>query len=1606
MSSKSGLTPEPRRHRGPARGPEAQGLYDPAHEHDSCGVGFVVNIKGTKSHALVQQSLQVVINLLHRGACGCEVNSGDGAGVLLQLPHRFLAKEADQLGFTLPEPGHYGVGMVFLPRDPAERASVEDLFAHIVAEEGQTLVGWRDVPTNDAALGETAKSGEPAIRQIFIGRGSNLDSFEDAHARFERKLYVIRKRVSRAVWGLPLSQRDLFYVASLSSNTIVYKGMLIADQVEGMFPDLTDPTVESALALVHQRFSTNTFPSWPLAHPFRYVAHNGEINTLRGNINWMRAREALCQSDLFGDDLQKLFPIIREGQSDTASFDNVLEFLVLTGRPIAHAVLMMIPEPWRNHESMDPIRKAFYEYHSTLMEPWDGPASIAFTDGRVIGAVLDRNGLRPSRYYVTKDDMVIMASEVGVLDVPAENVLVKERLHPGRILLVDTEQGRIIDDEEIKAELAAAHPYDSWLSDGLVHLDDLPAPPYVAPPAHETVRRRQRVFGYTEEDLRILVGPMAQQGKEPIGSMGTDTALAVLSDRPRLLYDYFQQLFAQVTNPPLDAIREELVTDMSSTLGSERNLLAPEPASCHHIRIDDPVLDNEQLATLRHLDDPTFRSATLPMLFAPGDGPEGLVRAMRELCQAASEAVSAGHTLLVLSDRGVDATHAPVPSLLATAGVHHHLVREGTRTRCSLIVESGEAREVHHMALLLGYGAAAINPYLAFETVEDLIAEGELTDVDLATAIRHYIQACTKGVLKVMSKMGISTLQSYRGAQIFEAVGLDGAFVDRYFTWTASRIGGVGIQTVAEEVLQRHQKAFPIRGREDDELEAGGEYQWRRDGEYHLFNPETVFKLQHASRSGQYEVYREYADLVNDQSRRRATLRGLFGLDSKQSAIPLDEVEPVETILKRFSTGAMSYGSISAEAHETLAIAMNRLGGKSNTGEGGEDPARFTPDENGDLRRSAIKQVASGRFGVTSEYLVNADDLQIKMAQGAKPGEGGQLPGFKVYPWIAKVRYSTPGVGLISPPPHHDIYSIEDLAQLIHDLKNSNPRARVHVKLVAEVGVGTVAAGVSKAHADVVLISGHDGGTGASPLTSIKHAGVPWELGLAETQQVLVLNDLRDRIVVQVDGQMKTGRDVVIAALLGAEEFGFSTAPLVVSGCIMMRVCHLDTCPVGVATQNPELRKHFTGKPEFVENFFRFVAEEVRELMASLGFRSIDEMIGRSDCLDVTPALDHWKARGLDLSGILTQPDVEPDVGRRCVTSQDHGLDKALDNELIDRCQEALAHGTPISFSVPIRNVNRTVGTMLGSELTRRHGAAGLTDDTIRIDFTGSAGQSFGAFVPRGITLRIHGDANDYFGKGLSGGRLVIAPPAESTFVAEENIIIGNVALYGATGGEAYVRGIAGERFCVRNSGALAVVEGVGDHGCEYMTGGRVVILGRTGRNFAAGMSGGVAYVLDANGDVRASLQPGDGRPRAAGRRGRIARRLAHRAARRAHGSSAYGRSVLADWTNLAPRFVKVMPRDYKRVLQAEAKSAGRVTGTRVRRADRRADIVEGDHGQAEGLHRDRPSEASPPVPSTSGSRTGARSICPIARRTCGSRGRGAWTAGSRSVTRDALWAT
>ena len=1529
----------------PQLGRPTQGLYDANYEHDACGVGFVVDIKGRQSHSLIERALTILKNLEHRGACGCEVNTGDGAGILIQMPDAFLRQECSKLGIALPPLGAYAAGLVFLPHATDAAAYCEQTLARIVVEEGQTLLGWRTVPSDDSSIGPTAKACEPAFKQIFIGCNTQITD----PAAFERKLYVIRKRVEHAIWNSELSDKSLFYIPSLSHRVLIYKGMLNAAQVEQQFPDLVNPAVASGLALVHQRFSTNTFPSWPLAHPFRYIAHNGEINTLRGNINWMRAREALCESDLFGEDLKKLFPIVIEGSSDSASFDQVLEFLHMAGRPLPLAVLMMIPEAWSAHEQMDDARKAFYEYHGCLMEPWDGPASIAFTDGKIIGAVLDRNGLRPSRYYVTKDGMVVMASEVGVLDFAPENIELKERLHPGRIFLVDTEQGRIIDDAELKQHYIAEFPYAEWLRQHHIPLATLPVPPHVHPIDHDTVLLRQQAYGYTHEDVRLLMQPMAEKGEEPIGSMGTDAALAVLSNRPRLLYDYFKQLFAQVTNPPLDGIREELVTQISTPIGPESNLLKPTAQSCHRLKVATPILDNENLARIRHVDTHGFRTKTITALYPMADGVMGLEAALLQLFKDTDQAVDEGYSFVILSDRGMSEVLAPIPALLATAGTHHHLVRNGRRMRIGLIIESGEPREIHHFGTLIGYGADAVNPYLAFETLYDLIQQGVIKDSAVKghqsgealgdATVRNFIKAVSKGLVKVMSKMGISTIQSYRGAQIFEAVGLDQAFVDRYFTYTASRIGGIGLSTIEREISMRHHHAFPTRIAGKPELEWGGEYQWRREGEYHLFNPDTVYKLQHATRSGQYKVFKEYTALIDHQSEHLATLRGLFKFKPALQSVPLAEVESIETIMKRFHTGAMSYGSISAEAHETLAIAMNRIGGRSNTGEGGEDPARFKPDANGDRRRSAIKQVASGRFGVTSEYLVNADDLQIKMAQGAKPGEGGQLPGHKVYPWIAKVRYSTPGVGLISPPPHHDIYSIEDLAQLIHDLKNANPEARVHVKLVAEVGVGTVAAGVAKAYSDVVLISGYDGGTGASPVTSLKHAGVPWELGLAETQQVLVQNKLRDRIIVQVDGQMKTGRDVIIGALLGAEEYGFATAPLVVSGCIMMRVCHLNTCPVGIATQDPRLRAKFSGKPEFVENFFRYIAEEVREYMAELGFRTMDEMIGQVNRIDVERAVGHWKARGLDFSKILYQPSVGPETAIRSTRAQDHGLERSLDRTtLVPGCRPALEHGKPVELNLPIRNVNRTVGTILGYEVTKRYGGGGLPDDTIKITFKGSAGQSFGAFVPRGITLTLEGDANDYIGKGLSGGKIIVFPPRESTFVPEENILIGNVALYGATSGEAYFCGVGGERFCVRNSGAAAVVEGVGDHGCEYMTGGRVVIIGKTGRNFAAGMSGGVAFVFDPHDAFKklCNLDMVD-LERIESAEDEIAVKQLLNNHLHYTGSRVAAR-LLDNWALASAQFVKVMPRDYKAVLAAIARA--RLAGTSEDEA-----VMEAAHG-------------------------------------------------------------
>jgi len=1497
--------------------PPQQGLYDPRFEHDACGVGFVADLKGRPSHEIVRDGLTVLKNLTHRGARGAEACTGDGAGVMLQTPHKFLQKIAQEKGFTLPGPGQYGVGMIFLPRNDIHRRAIRLHFEKIIEAEGQRVIGWRTVPTKNFALSDSTRLSEPKMRLILIERNPEL---VDDQA-FERKLYVIRKRAEREIrYGGRFEGGEYFYICSLSYKTLVYKGMLVSDQVEGYFPDLSDPEMESSIALVHSRFSTNTFPSWERAHPYRYVIHNGEINTLRGNINWFRAQEGAFESELFGADIKKVLPIIQADGSDTAMFDNVLEFLVMAGRSLPHAMLMMIPEPWSHHETMPDDKRAFYEYHANLMEPWDGPAAMGFCDGFLVGALLDRNGLRPARYYVTTDDKIVMASEVGVLEIPPENVAYKGRLEPGKMLLVDTRQGRIISDDEIKRQMAGMYPYRDWLEKYQVRLSDLPSakPELIARTEHKSVFQRQQIFGYTEEDLRIILTPMAQNAIEPVGSMGNDAALAVLSEKPKLLYNYFRQLFAQVTNPPIDALREEIVVATEVMVGAETNLLKPIPQSCHQIRLDYPILTNEELAQIRHSKIPGFMNTTLSTVFRAGSGGAGLEKALDELFQAADAAIARGVNLIILSDRMVDREHAPIPALLAVAGLHHHLVRQGTRTQVGLLLESGEPREVHHFAALISYGATVINPYLAYESIDDLIAQGVLTGLSPEKAARNYVKAAIKGVVKTMSKMGISTIQSYCGAQIFEALGVHQSVIDKYFTWTPSRIGGIDLNIIAQEATLRHKSGFPERSFNGHNLPTSGEYQWRSEGEHHLFNPQTVHALQKSTRSGDYGLFKQYSQLINDQTKRLGTLRGLFEFKSGRAPVPIEEVEPVEEICKRFKTGAMSYGSISQEAHEALAIAMNRLGGKSNTGEGGEDPARFTPLPNGDSRSSAIKQVASARFGVTSEYLVNAREIQIKMAQGAKPGEGGQLPGRKVYPWVAKARYSTPGVGLISPPPHHDIYSIEDLAELIHDLKNANPAARISVKLVSEVGVGTVAAGVAKAHADVVLISGHDGGTGASPVSSIKYAGLPWELGVAETHQTLVLNDLRNRIVVETDGQLKTGRDVVIAALLGAEEFGFATAPLVTLGCVMMRVCHLDTCPTGIATQNPELRKNFNGDPQYVVNFMRFIAQEVRELMAELGFRTINEMIGRSDRLEVRRAINHWKAKGLDFSEVLYRPD-QADEGRNyCQVKQDHGLEKTLDKRiLLDICRPALEKGLPVNVTLPIHNVNRVAGTMLGSEVTRRYGAAGLPEDTIRLHFQGSAGQSFGAFVPGGITLELEGDSNDYLGKGLSGGKLIVYPPAGATFAAEENIIIGNVALYGATSGQAYIRGVAGERFAVRNSGAMAVVEGVGDHGCEYMTGGRVVVLGKTGRNFAAGMSGGIAYVLDEKGRLAqhcnqemVELEPLTDPDEVAEVRGLIERHVALT-------DSALGKRVLKNWQAWLPRFVRVMPKDYKRALQA-----------------------------------------------------------------------------------------
>jgi glutamate synthase (NADPH/NADH) large chain len=1489
---------------------------------------MVADLQGRPSHRIVSDALLALANLEHRGAAGAEPNSGDGAGILIQLPDALLRALAP---FALPAPApdgsnRYAAGICFLPQARSARAAAVARVGAVAAEEGLRVLGWVDtqVEPDAADLGSAARACMPHLSYVFatVAEGAApLSGIE-----LDRCMFALRKRAERMSPRIAEDGSGLYF-ASLSSRTMVFKGMLTTSQIPVFFPDLRDERCRSAIAIVHSRFSTNTFPSWPLAHPYRFVAHNGEINTVRGNRNRMRAREAMLASDLIPGDIKRLYPICTPDASDSASFDEVLELLHLGGRSLPHAVLMMIPEAWEKHAGMDPQRRAFYRFHASLMEPWDGPACVTFSDGTVVGAVLDRNGLRPGRWWRTVDDRVVLASESGVLDIPQSEVIAKGRLEPGKMFLVDTAAGRIVPDDEVKGRLAAEHPYDEWLHAGLVELAALPERPHIQM-AHDSVVRRQVAFGYTEEELRVLLAPMAAAGTEPLGSMGTDTPVAVLSKRSRLLYDYFVELFAQVTNPPLDAIREELVTSMSRVMGPEHNLLAPSAASCRQIVLPWPVLDNDDLDKIIHVNAdgtyPGLAAVVLRALYEVERGGEGLADAIEELRAKASAAIAKGARTLVISDRDSDHRRAPIPSLLAVSAVHHHLVRTKERTKVALVAEAGDAREVHHVALLIGFGAAAVNPYLAFETIEDMVREGELTGVEAGTAVSNYRKALGKGVLKVMSKMGISTVGSYTAAQVFEAVGLDKAVVDEYFTGTASKLGGVGLDVLAQEVKARHRRTYPENptDRVHRRLEVGGEYAYRREGELHLFTPETVFLLQHSTRSGQYEVFQKYSDEVNRLAREGGTLRGLFALkEGIRPAVPLDEVEPASQIVKRFNTGAMSYGSISAEAHETMAIAMNRLGGRSNCGEGGENTDRLYDPE----RRSAIKQVASGRFGVTSDYLVNATDIQIKMAQGAKPGEGGQLPGFKVYPSIARTRHSTPGVSLISPPPHHDIYSIEDLAQLIHDLKNANRQARIHVKLVSAVGVGTVAAGVSKAHADVVLICGHDGGTGASPLTSLKHAGTPWEIGLAETQQTLVLNGLRDRIVVQADGALRTGRDVVVAALLGAEEFGFSTAPLIVAGCIMMRVCHLDTCPVGVATQNPELRKRFNGKPEFVQTFFTFVAEDVRKHLAALGFRSIDEAVGHAEMLDTDRAVEHWKAKGLDLSPIFAVPrdaDGRRLPQRRCTREQEHGLEHALDHTLIQLSEGALEDAHPVFLELPVRNVNRTVGTLLSAEVTKRYGASGLPDDTIRVRLTGSAGQSLGAFLVPGVTIEMVGDANDYVGKGLSGGRLVVRPASDAAFTAEDEVIAGNTLLYGATSGEVFLRGRVGERFAVRNSGATAVVEGVGDHGCEYMTGGRVVVLGPTGRNFAAGMSGGIAYVLNLDpalvNQEMVQLQDPDAGDL------RFLRNTVH--AHHRWTGSAVAASLLADWSRRGAAFTKVMPVDYQRVLEATrlARTEGR----------------------------------------------------------------------------------
>ncbi|THG90114.1 glutamate synthase [Alkalihalobacillus alcalophilus ATCC 27647 = CGMCC 1.3604] len=1492
--------------------PKKQGLYDPQFEHDNCGIGFLAHMKGKKSHQVVDDALHILRNLEHRGGQGDEVNTGDGAGILLQLPHRFFKKVCQAEEMTLPNEDEYGVGMLFLPQDAHQRELAEKKLETIIREENVELLGWRNVPTDDSMLGNAAKSAMPFIRQIFIKKPTQMKSTDE----FERKLYVIRKRAENETAEF-VPEGQSFYFTSLSSRTIVYKGMLTTEQVNQFYLDINDPDFESALALVHSRFSTNTFPSWERAHPNRYMIHNGEINTVKGNVNWMHAREQLFESQLFGDDMDKIKPIIDQNGSDSSMFDNALEFLSLAGRSMQHTAMMMIPEPWQNDQAMSPEKKAFYQFHSTLMEPWDGPTAIVFTNGKQIGACLDRNGLRPSRYYVTKDDYILMSSEVGVLEIEPENVLYKERLHPGHMLLVDTEEGRIIPDQEIKEEIAKEHPYQEWVADHLIQLEDVLETSNVENTDFSKLKERQLAYGYTYEELSKMITPMIKDGVDPVGSMGYDSPLAVLSKKPQLLYNYFKQLFAQVTNPPIDAIREEVVTAMGTTIGAEQNLLNPLPSSCRHIHLPYPIINNEELAKLRHNKMVGFKATTLSILFKVGN--EGSLEAsLEQLFEQADRAIEAGYSLIVLSDRGMNQNFAAIPSLLAVSGLHHHLIRKGTRTKVSILLESGEPREVHHHAVLLGYGAEAINPYLVFDSVDGLIQDGLIEDYSYVESVNRYVKAATKGIMKVLSKMGISTIQSYRGAQIFEAVGVSDEVINKYFTWTTTRIGGIGLAVIEQEVLKRHARAYSNQEGVDKTLDAGDDLQWRRDGDPHQYNPHTIHMLQNACRSNNFKLFKKYSTAINEQTKQQTSLRGLLKFKGDRPSVPLKEVEPASEIFKRFRTGAMSFGSISQEAHETLAIAMNRIGGKSNTGEGGEHPERFTPDENGDLRRSSIKQVASGRFGVTSHYLVNADEIQIKVAQGAKPGEGGQLPGNKVYPWVAEVRGSTPGVGLISPPPHHDIYSIEDLAELIHDLKNANPAAKVSVKLVAGTGVGTIAAGVAKGRADGIIISGYDGGTGAAARTSIKHTGLPWEIGLAETHQTLLLNNLRSRVTLETDGKLMTGKDVVTAALLGAEEYAFSTAPLVVLGCIVMRVCHLDTCPVGIATQNPELRKKYMGSPEHVVNFMSFIAEEIREIMAELGFRKFDEMIGRTDVLEVNPNIENDKAKTIDLSNLLYKPEVNSQAKNYKTVEQDHQLEISLDHrKLLPVSKAAIEHGEKVFIESEVKNIDRVVGTIVGSEISKRYGLKGLPEDTINIQLHGSAGQSLAAFLPTGMTITLEGDANDYTGKGLSGGKLIIYPPKNSTFKAEENILIGNTTFYGATSGEAYINGNAGERFAVRNSGASVVVEGVGDHGLEYMTGGVVVNLGTVGKNFAAGMSGGIAFVYNPHGDfankcnkemvlLEEVLTDID-----------LSLLKSMLEKHQSYTNSQVAKSILGNWQNEIKKFVKVIPKDYKRMLEA-----------------------------------------------------------------------------------------